>query len=397
MSRHSRTFRPLPTVLSLTLSATLGLTLASPVNAASSATSSGSSSGSLLEEAVIGSNSDPGSSGSAIDATLGLLEGLGSSEVPASFFPGSSYPGMKLPLDESITRVELLERQVTDPISRLERWTIASPAMKRAVEVQVVPAAGGAAAPMLYLLDGVGAPRENWWLTHGDAQAQFGERVHLILPTQAQASMYADWLRDDPNLGRHQWETFITQELAPLLQEELAHNGHSGIGGISMGATGAVHIGNRHPELFDATFGLSGCYSPMDLIGRQNAHLTVTTRGGNLDNLYGRYGSERWHYHDTVGDPSGLRDQRVYLSAGNGVFAPEDVANYANGNWVEMSSGAALERSSLECTQLLDDAMTQAGFTGLRVDYPESGTHDWHTFRRQIPAAWEHISPALYR
>lgn len=375
--------------LAITAVTALSLGLASPASAQSLT-------GSALEEAVVSSNADPTSSGAAINSTLSLLEGFGSSEVPVSSLPGSSYGGVKLPLDESIRDVALVDRQVEDAAKRQERWTIASPAMKRNVEVQISRAAGNAPAPMLYLLDGVGAPRENWWLGTGDARAEFGEDVHLILPTQAQASMYADWLRDDQTLGRHQWETFITKELAPLLARELPYNDRSAIGGISMGATGAVHIGNKHPELFDATFGLSGCYSPMDLIGRQNAHLTVTTRGGDLDNLYGEYGTERWLYHDTVGNPSGLRDQRVYLSAATGAFAAEDVANYANNNWFDMSSGAVLERSSFECTKLLDDAMTSRGHNGHKVDYLETGTHDWHTFREQLPAAWEHISPALY-
>lgn len=349
---------------------------------------------------MVSSNADPQSSGDAITNTLELLESFGSAEVPVSSLPGSSFGGVNLPLDHSITEVGIVDKQVEDASRRQERWTIASPAMKRNVEVQIVrPAHASAPAPMLYLLDGVGAPRENWWLGAGGAHNVFAnENVTLVLPTQAQASMYADWLRDDPTLGRHQWETFITKELAPLLQAEpsLRYNGHSGIGGLSMGASGAVHIANRHPGLFTAVFGLSGCYSPMDLIGRQNAHMTVTTRGGDVDNLYGPYDSARWHYHDTVGNPEGLRGQRVYLSAASGAFGAEDIANYADNNWFDMSSGAVLERSSLECTRLLDDAMTSRGFTGHKVDYAETGTHDWHTFRQQLPAAWAHIKPALF-
>ena len=383
--------------LPLAITAVTGLCLGLAAPAAAQ-----SLTGSALEQAVISSNADPASSGRAIDSTLSVLEGLGSAEVPVSSLPGSSFGGVNLPLDESINEVRIVEKATENAELRQQRWTIASPAMKRNVEVQIVlPADSGAPAPMLYLLDGVGAPEDNWWLGVGGAHEAFaGENVTLVLPTQAQASMYADWLRDDPALGRHQWETFITAELAPLLAKQPEFqgnfNGRNAIGGLSMGATGAVHIANKHPDLFDATFGLSGCYSPMDPVGRQNAHLTVTTRGGNVDNLYGPYGTERWTYHDTVGNPDGLRNQRVYLSAATGAFAAEDVANYADKNWFDMSSGAALERGSLECTQLLDQSMTERGHTGLKVDYAETGTHDWHTFKQTLPAAWEHIRPALY-
>ena len=374
MSRHS---------LAVTVATAVTLGLAAPASAQSA-----------LEQAVIGSNADPTSSGNAIDRTLGLLAALGSSEVPLSSM--SSFGGVRLPVDESISEVRVVEKRVES--ERVERWIVASPAMKRNVEVQIWRAADRSApAPMLYLLDGVGAPRTSWWLGPGIAPEVFAdENVTLVMPTQAQASMYADWVRDDPTLGRHQWETFITAELAPLLDAapELNFNGHRAIGGLSMGATGAVHIGNRHPALFDATFGISGCYSPTDPVGRQNAHMTVTTRGGDVANLYGPEGGARWTWHDTVGDPSGLRGQRVYLSAANGVFAADDVANYAGGNWFDMSSGAALERGSLECTRLLESALD--GAPGLRVDYAETGTHDWHTFNEHLRPAWEHIRPALY-
>ena len=387
MSRQSHL--PLAPLAATALVPALAFGLAAPA-AAQSLT------GSALEQAVISSNADPGSSGDAIDATLTTLDALGSSEVPVSSAPGSSAAGSKLPVDRSIVTPAIVDKQVEG--ERLERWTVASPAMMRNVEVQIMGAAdSNTPAPMLYLLDGVGAPRTSWWLSPGIAPEVFAdENVTLVMPTQAQASMYADWQRDDPTLGRHQWETFITSELAPLLEAEpeLNFNGHRGIGGLSMGATGAIHIANQHPELFDAAFGLSGCYSTLDPLGRQNAHLTVTTRGGDLDNLYGPDGSDAWGYHDTVSDPSGLRDQRVYLSAATGAFAADDVANYADGDWFDMSSGAVLERSSLDCTRMLDDALGDA--PGLRVDYSETGTHDWHTFNKQLPAAWEHIRPALF-
>lgn len=358
------------------------------------ATASAQSADGLILGSSEASSQHPRSSAPALDATVSSLSLLGSSAISLPESMRDVDPRYPLPTDPSITEAAVVEKRVEG--ARLERWIVASPAMKRNVEVQIWRAAGSGPAPMLYLLDGVGAPRTSWWLSPGIAPEVFAdENVTLVMPTQAQASMYADWLHDDPTLGRHQWETFITAELAPLLDAapELNFNGRRGIGGLSMGATGAVHIGNRHPGLFDATFGLSGCYSPLDPVGRQNAHMTVTTRGGDVANLYGPEGGERWHWHDTVGNPEGLRGQRVYLAAANGVFAAEDIANYATGNWFDMSSGAVLERGSLECTRQLEAALGDA--PGLRVDYADTGTHDWHTFNRHLRPAWEHIRPAL--
>lgn len=112
--------------------------------------------GSALERAVVSSNADPISSGDAITDTLDLLDSLGSAEVPVSSRPGSSVGGHRI--DRSITEAAIVDKQVES--DRVERWTVASPAMKRTVEVEIWRAADRSApAPMLYLLDGVGAPR----------------------------------------------------------------------------------------------------------------------------------------------------------------------------------------------------------------------------------------------
>ncbi len=77
---------------------------------------------------------------------------------------------------------------------------------------------------------------------------------------------------------------------------------------------------------------------PLDPAGRQNAHITVTMRDGDVANLYGPEGG-----------------QRVHLATANGVFAPEDVADQATGNWFDTSSGALLKRRSLERTRQLEE------------------------------------------
>ncbi|HJD78148.1 MAG TPA: hypothetical protein K8V93_03950, partial [Corynebacterium pollutisoli] len=89
--------------------------------------------GSVLERAVVSSNADPTSSGDAITDTLDLLNSLGSAEVPVSSRPGSSVGGHRI--DHSITEAAIVDKQVES--DRVERWTVASPAMKRTVEVQI--------------------------------------------------------------------------------------------------------------------------------------------------------------------------------------------------------------------------------------------------------------------
>lgn len=307
------------------------------------------------------------------------------------------YP---LELNESIDETQILKKVPERPDERVERWFVASPSMGRVVEVQIKKAADpDAPAPMIYMLDGIGGSTPNsGWISHGEADRVFGEEnVTLVMPTHAAGSVYSDWVEDDPNLGRHQWETFIVEELAPLLdaEEELNFNGKRGIGGLSMGAIGGVHIANTNPDIFDATFGISGCYSPNDNIGRQTVNLVVGSRGGNVENMWGPFGSEQWEHHDTVANPEGLRHMAVYLSAANGVINDEDRASFDDEPFFNMAAGAILERGVLHCTEQLDQAMTDRGMDHQVVDYTGEGIHNWRNYNAQLQPAWDAIKPAL--
>ena len=350
---------------------------------------------------VASSTADPASSGSSLNGLLSSLSLIGSSELPLGGPLLSSNDRYPLPIDESIDTVEVLDRKVERADERVERWYISSPSMARVVEVQIKKAADPTApAPMVYLLDGIGGSTPNsGWLAHGEAERVFGrENATLVMPTHAAGSLYSDWEEDDPALGRHMWETFITEELRPLLdaEPELNFNGRRAIGGLSMGAIGAVHLANTNPELFDATFGISGGYSPNDDIGRQMVNLVVSSRGGDVENMWGPYGSDLWDFHDTTADPEGLRDMAVYLSAADGSFSEADRASYDDAPFYNMIAGATLERGVLHCTEQLDRAMRERGMTHQTVDYKGPGVHNWDNCNEQLRPAWEAIRPALF-
>lgn len=349
-----------------------------------------------IQGSVAGSSQFPALTGSSLNTALSSLSLIGSSQLPLSGSLVTDDPDYPKTTDPSITEAEVVEKQVED--GRLERWTVASPAMQRNVSVQIQKSADSTApAPMLYLLDGVTAPHNSGWVGQDVTDDVFAdENVTLVMPTEADGSMYSDWVAEDPNMGRHMWETFLVDELAPLLEaeQELNFNGHRGIGGLSMGAIGALQIANAHPGVFDAAFGISGCYSTLDDIGRQMSHLIVESRGGDVENMWGEFGSEEWVSHDVTNDPSGLRDTAVYLSAGNGKVSEQTHEFYDSP--IPMTSGVILERGVLHCTQELDQAMQEEGMDHHRVDYLEDGTHNWLNFREQAAPAWEHIKPALY-
>ncbi|RNE49501.1 alpha/beta hydrolase [Corynebacterium alimapuense] len=377
-------------------SATVAISLGSISPAAAQSAEEGVNG--VIAGSVEGSSQDLEWTGSTLEAALSSLNAIGSADISLSgplVSSNSEYPLAT----RDIEKAEILDRRVIDAGERLERWTIASPAMQRDVSVQIMRAADSEApAPMLYMLSGINTPYNAGWVEEGDLSSVFGDQdVTLVIPTEASASMFSDWVSKDSALGVHMWETFLVDEIAPLLEQEaeLNFNGKRAVGGLSMGAIGAVHLANDNPEFFDATFGISGCYSTLDPIGRQMTSLIVGSRGGNVENLWGPFGSEEWVNHDVVNDPEGLRDMSVYLSAANGAVTAED-REFFGTDVVSMTGGSVLERGVLSCTESLDTAMTDLGMNHQEVHYKGNGTHNWNNYREELSPAWEHVKTALY-
>lgn len=353
-----------------------------------------------LQEMIAGSSESEELTGSSLNALLSSNNALSSGEVPLFGPMIEKADGYPLPTDEAINEVSIIGKEVLDAERRIEKWQVASPAKKRVVDVQVIRAADpDAAAPMLYLLDGVGGNRNNsGWISRGAPEVFAEENVTVVMPLGAAASMYSDWQEEDPVLGQIKWETFIVEELAPALEQdpELRFNGKRGIGGLSMGAIGAIHLANSNSDFFDAAIGISGCYSTVDSIGRPMIQLIVESRGGDVENMWGPYGSETWHEHDVTADPSGLADMAVYLSAANGTVGSADVEHYADGAFYNMAAGVLLERGSLSCTRDLESALEDAGATEVTVDYLPTGLHNWINYSAQLQPGWDAVKHALY-
>lgn len=367
----------------------------------SSSTAALTSSNIALQDLVAASSQSTTSSGLGISALLSSLSLLGSSEMQFQGPLLSSEDGYPLPTDPSITTAEIVDRTPDPQAPRLERWYVASPSMKRVVEVQIMKSADPTAqAPMLYLLDGIGGNKlSSGWINGGEGQRVFAEEnVTVVMPLGAAASMYSDWEKEDPELGTIMWETFLVEELAPLLEaeNELNFNGHRGIGGLSMGAAGAMHLANANPDFFDGVIGISGCYSTLDPLGRQTAQLIVSSRGGDLENMWGPFGSDTWVEHDVTADPAGLRDMAVYLAAADGAVVAADRPVYVDQPFFNMIAGVVLERGAYDCTRNLDRAMQDAGMDHQVVDFKSGGLHNWENYNEQLKPGWDAIKDALY-
>ncbi|WP_245720176.1 alpha/beta hydrolase [Nocardia uniformis] len=281
-----------------------------------------------------------------------------------------------------------------------ERLNIVSAAMRRVVPVDVLVGSGSGPRPTLYLLDGVEAQPTSDWITKGGAREFFADKpVDVVLTSGGVGSMYSDWQRYDAKLGLNRWETFLTEELPPIVEAHLGSSGRRAIAGVSMGAQGAMMLAQRHPGRYRAVAGMSGCYSTADEVGRAVTRITVGSRGGNVENLWGPPTSPEWMAHDSLLGAESLRGTAIYLSAATGFPSVPDLISIAQSPDIldalgTAGGGVALEAGARDCTARFADRLAQLDIPAT-VEYTPTGLHAWPDFSAQLGPAWQTMAGAL--
>lgn len=268
----------------------------------------------------------------------------------------------------------------------VQRCDVYSAAMGRNIPVQIQPAERGGNAA-LYLLDGMRATEaSNAWLVDANAAAAYaGHNLTLVMPVGGAGSFYADWNQQaslssaEPVI--YMWETFLTAELPTYLESNfgVARNNNS-IGGLSMGGTAALNLAAKHPDQFRQAMSWSG-YLNTTAPGMQTMlRLAMLDTGGfNVNAMYGSIISPRRFENDPFWNMGGLRNTDVYISAGSGLWGPDD-----NGTRVDHRlNGSVLEFVAMSSTRTWE---AKARLEGLNpaVDYPAVGIHSWAQFNSQL-------------
>ncbi|MGV9412155.1 alpha/beta hydrolase [Nocardia sp. NPDC003693] len=281
-----------------------------------------------------------------------------------------------------------------------ERVWIESESMTRVMAVDVLHGAGTGPKPTLYLLDGVDGKLVSDWLTKGRAAEFFADKaINVVLPAGGAGSMYSDWLRPDGVLGWNRWETFLTEELPAVVEPYLGGDGRRAIGGVSMGAQAAMMLAHRHPGHYRAVAGISGCYSTTDAPGRAVTTMTVGSRGGNVENLWGPWGSPEWRAHDSMVNAEGLRGTAVHISAATGVPGVLNIAEALTARDAVEAMGVAgggvsLEAGAHYCTVRFAQRLNELHIPVTALYLP-TGIHSWLDFAVQLEPAWRSIAAAL--
>ncbi|MFQ6397977.1 alpha/beta hydrolase [Nocardia sp. KC 131] len=281
-----------------------------------------------------------------------------------------------------------------------------SPAMNKPIPVQVIRAADTAKPrPTMYLLNGSGGgPNQSGWDAQTDVVSFLRSKdVNVVTPFGGSNSYYTDWVRDDAVLGHNKWQTFINEELPPVIEEFLGANGNRTLVGVSMSGTSVLNLAIAKPGFWKSVASYSGCAQTSDPIGQEFVRLTVENWGGgqSVENMWGPRNGPLWRANDPLVNADRLRGTAVYLSSGSGIpAAPHDTPTdprVQDGRIplpVQIVFGGPIEAAIHFCTVNLTNRLRELNIPVTMDDRPV-GTHSWGYWEDDLKRSWPFLAQSI--
>lgn len=282
---------------------------------------------------------------------------------------------------------------------RVALW-VDSPSMSTKIQVQVLLARDwnsnpSATFPSVWMLDGMRATdQENGWTTETDAAAYFADQnVNVILPVGGQSSFYSDWVGQD-NGKNYQWETFLTNELPPLLERDWRTSQTRAVAGLSMGGTAAMALAARNPGFFTFAASFSGILTTSTAGMPQAIAYAMKDAGGfDATAMWGAPPNDVWAEHDPYMLAPKLKGVGLYVSSGSGLVGPYDQPSGIPGVSTNLA-GMGLEILARTTSQSFARKLNQLGIPAT-INYRPTGTHSWPYWQFELHQAWPLIAQAL--
>jgi len=114
------------------------------------------------------------------------------------------------------------------------------------------PGRGG--TPVFVLFHPFAGNRTSWIRHAPELMADLARDTLVVLPECGRR-----WFIDDHSGARY--ETYLTEELLPLVRAEYAATGPATVGGFSAGGAGAFFLALRHPGLFSSALAVAGAFT----------------------------------------------------------------------------------------------------------------------------------------
>ncbi|QLY27602.1 alpha/beta hydrolase [Nocardia huaxiensis] len=278
-----------------------------------------------------------------------------------------------------------------------------SEAMAQEITVDVQrPVDESQPAPNLWMLNGLdGGLGTASWKAQTDALDFLStKQVNVIQPIGGFASYYADWKQADPKLGLNKWTTFFTEELPPLLDEQLGSTGLNSLAGLSTSGTSVLQLAEAKPGLWKSVAAYSGCAQIADPLGKQFVKFSVETwGGGDTENMYGPDNDPAWAANDPVLNAEKLRGTQLYVFSGSGIPMIQDVQYYLNSapginGAVNLTLGVLIEGAVNACTANLKTKLDSLGIPAT-FNFNAVGTHYWPYWEQALHESWPMLANGM--
>ena len=269
--------------------------------------------------------------------------------------------------------------------------------------IVLLPRDTGTPTPVLYLLNGAGGGEGvGTWGGQTDYKSYFADKkVYVVTPVGGAYSYYTDWQRDDPVLGRNKWQTFLTKELPPLINQQFDTTGANALAAISMSGTSVFNVAIAKPGLYRSVAAFSGCARTSDPLGQTYIRLVVENRGGgNVVNMWGPLNGPGWRANDPYLNADRLRGTKIYMTTSSGLPGQHERLEdpYIDGNRIKLAdqifTGGIIEGAIDQCTRQMADRLRSLNIPA-DVTLRARGTHSWMYWQDDLHNTWPKIERDL--
>ncbi|QBJ96958.1 esterase family protein [Rhodococcus sp. ABRD24] len=322
--------------------------------------------------------------------------------APATAFAGGATTSPAK--DATMTATGAYLVSTTKNSDRKVTISVYSPSMDRKIPLEVIlPADTSQPRPTLYLLNGAGGGEDSaTWQRKTDVMNFFRDKnVNVVTPLEGAFSYYTDWVKDDPTLGRQKWQTFMLEELPPVIDAEFDTNKVQSIAAISMTGTSVLNYAIAKPGFYKSVGSFSGCAETSTWVGQNAIQLVTGVRGGvDITNMWGPLDGRGWIDNDPVVNAERLRGTELYITTGSGLPGPHETLNGPgiNGQMGALANqvivGGVLEAGTNYCTFNLANRLAQLKIPAT-FDFKPGGTHSWGYWQDDLHNSWPMIARSM--
>ncbi|UJR32816.1 hypothetical protein I4U23_020278 [Adineta vaga] len=176
--------------------------------------------------------------------------------------------------------------------------------------------------PVLYLLHGAFGGVTDWTMGGSAQSVTSNTSLITVMPNGDSFGFYTNWINPG-DVAPQNWRTYHMEQLVPWIDANfrtIAKKEGRAIGGLSMGAFGAIRYAQQYPTNFVYTVGFSG---PLDLLNPHVQQVILNLPNNGIPHLgpFGSpnqpLGSSGWFAQDPITHASSLRGLGIALYTGN--------------------------------------------------------------------------------